>query len=80
MQNQVNVFLEDDSFGTNGYRIACENTTNGCGFTTWNVTHYEAGSEKWVRVSFEGEVWMQTINPPQAGYFPVEGVILTKAE
>lgn len=76
----VNVYLEDPSFGTNGYRIACENTDEGCGFTTWNVTHYEAGSEKWVRVSFAGEVWMQTLDPPQAGYFPVEGVILTKAE
>ena len=79
MENQVNVYLEDDMFGSGGYLINCDNTELGCGFTTWNVTHYEAGSEKWVRVSFEGDVWMQTINPPQAGYFPVEGVLLTKA-
>lgn len=76
----VNIYLDYPSFGSQGYRIYCENSELGCGFTTWNVTHYEAGSDKWVRVSFAGEIWMQTIDPPQAGYFPVEGVILTKAE
>ena len=76
----VNVYLKKLDFGDYGYLISCENSTEGCGFTTWNVTHYEAGSEKWVRVSFAGEVWMQTIDPPQADYYPVEGVILTKAE
>lgn len=76
----VNVYLNNTEFENGGYFISCENTDSGCGFTTWNVTHYEAGSEKWVRVSFAGEVWMQTINPPQAGYYPVEGVILTKTE
>lgn len=80
MEDQVNVYLEDEGFGSNGYLINCDNNDEGCGFTTWNVTHYEAGSEKWVRVSFAGEVWMQTIDPPQAGNFAVEGVILTKAE
>ena len=79
MENEVNVYLKDESFGSSGYLINCDSTQDGCGFTKWNVTHYEAGSEKWVRVSFSGEVWMQTITPPQAGYFPVEGVILTKA-
>ncbi len=77
---QVNVLLDKPMFGNEEYFISCENSTSGCGLTTWNVTHYEAGSEKWVRVLFAGEVWMQTFDPPKAGYFPVEGVILTKAE
>ena len=75
---KVNVFLRDE-FGNTEYGISCENSDQGCGFTNWNVTHYEAGSEKWVRVSFAGEVWMQTFNPLEAGYFDVEGVILTQA-
>ena len=79
-QDEVNVYLNDPMFGDEGYFISCESSDEGCGFTTWNVTHYEAGNENWVRVSFAGEVWMQTIEPPQAGYFPVEGVILTKAQ
>ena len=76
----VNVLMDFPTFGNNKYFISCENSDLGCGFTTWNVTHYEAGSEKWVRVSFSGRVWMQIMDPPQAGYFPVEGVILTQAE
>lgn len=76
----VNLYLNDESFGTNGYFISCENSSAGCGFTDWNVTHYKAGEEKWIRVSFRGTVWMQTIDPPVAGYYDMEGVILTQAE
>lgn len=78
-ENEINIKIEDMDFGISGYRMSCLNSTIGCGMEQWNVTHYKAGVEKWVRVDFSGELWMQTINPAEAGYFPVSGIILCQA-
>jgi hypothetical protein len=75
---QVRMFLEDFDFGPFGYRVTCENAINGCGFAEFNVTHFDIQEGEWTRVSFSGNLWMQTINPPQAGFFDVEGVLMHK--
>lgn len=79
-QDQVNLYFYDETFGGKGFYMACENSDLGCGFDEWNVTHFKAGVEKWVRISFGGEVWIQTLSPAEAGYFNMKGVILCKAQ
>lgn len=74
----VRIFLEDIGFGNKGYRITCEDSPAGCGIEDFSVTHYDNVGDGWTRISFSGEVWMQTINPPLAGNFQVEGVILRR--
>ena len=74
---EVNVFLNEESFGSEGYLITCETSELGCGITDFYVTHFEE-EQGWLRLSFSGEVWMQTIQDPTAGYFPVKGVIQTR--
>lgn len=75
---EVNVFIDDPNFGSKGYYMDCDTSEDGCGFTLFNVTHYES-SGGWLRVSLAGErLWMNTINDPVAGYYPIEGVIVIK--
>ena len=74
---EVNVFLDEISFGDDGYLITCETSQQGCGITDFSVTHYEV-DQGFIRLSFSGEVWMQTILNPKAGYFPVRGIIETR--
>jgi len=74
---EVNVFIDDENFGKDGYFIKCENAAIGCGFTMFNVTHFE-DNEGLLRVSFEGKLWMQTIQNPTAGNYMIEGVIVIK--
>ncbi len=75
----VNIFLDDSTFGTDGYRITCEDSRIGCGLNNFEVSHFDTSVEGWVRISFEGEIWMQTIENPKVGHFSVSGVILIKS-
>ena len=75
-KKDVKMFLQDTQFGDGGYRIACESTETGCGFTDFNVTHFNVDTDGWTRVSFSGSIWMQTLDPPLAGDFDVTGVIM----
>jgi len=75
---EVNIKIEDESFGITGYAMSCENPDFECGITECQMSHYKTGEDEWVRVIISGELWMQTINPPQAGFFEVKGSILTK--
>ena len=76
--NEVRIFIDDPDFGANGYAISCENSALGCGIQEFNVTHFESLNDGWLRVSFSGVLWAQTISPPIAGNYPIEGVILSK--
>ncbi len=77
-ETEVELYLSDLQFGSEGYRIDCEDDADGCGIFDFKVSHYFDGTENWFRVSFKGEIWAQTLNPPNAGDFDVEGVIMTK--
>lgn len=76
--DEVNVLINDAEFGEKGYYIKCENSSNGCGINTFNVTHYESNASGMVRVAFSGNMWMQTLSPLVAGNWDVEGVIVIK--
>jgi len=78
-ENQINIVINDDEFGDSGYYIQCENSELGCGIKNFNVTHYNTQENGQVRIEFSGNVWMQTLNPTQAGTYPVEGVIVSKS-
>jgi len=76
--NEVNVSIQDPEYaGGLGYAVSCENSPLGCGISDLYVSHLEE-SDGWVRVTFAGDVWMQTLNPLSAGTYRVEGIILTK--
>lgn len=76
---ELNIKIDDLNFGANGYAINCENSTQGCGIEEAFVSHYEETNDGWIRITFSGEAWMQTITPAAAGNFPIEGIILCKA-
>ena len=76
--DKINIFINDASFGDKGYYIDCENAAGGCGIEDCKITHYSVDADGWIRVSFSGTLWMRTIEPLEAGYFAVEGVILLK--
>ena len=76
--DQVNVFIDDIEFGDKGYYIKCENSNVGCGIDNFNVTHFNLGDNGMIRVTFSGNLWMQTLSPSVAGNFDVEGVIVIK--
>ena len=78
MDNEVNFFIEDEDFGDDGYKMNCENSTIGCGFDNINITHLRDMGDGLSRISFSGTLWMQTIDNPTAGNYPVEGQIITK--
>jgi len=75
---QINVFMNDENFGKDGYKIDCDRNVIGCGMETFEVTHFDKSMDGWLRVSFAGSIFMQTIKNPEFGYFPVSGVILIK--
>ncbi len=76
--DKINIYINDDSFGSKGYFIDCENAAGGCGIEDCKITHYDEEEDGWIRVSFSGSLWMRTIEPIEAGYFEVEGVILLR--
>lgn len=74
----VNVIMYDPSFaGGLGYAVSCENSPLGCGISDLYVSHLDE-TDGWVRVTFSGNIWMQTLNPLKAGTYPVEGIILSR--
>ena len=75
---EVNVYINDIDFGSSGYFMDCQQSVTGCGVTDFHVTHFEEGAEGWLRVSFSGTLWMQTLINPVAGNYNLEGVIMTK--
>jgi len=77
-EDQLNIKINDNGFGDHGYAVSCENSTQGCGITNIYVSHYEEMPGGWIRITFSGEVWMQTITPAAAGNFPIGGTILSK--
>ncbi len=77
--DEVNIYLNDATFGTDGYMINCLTSDVGCGLMNFNVTHTkDTNEENITRFSFEGEVWMQTLDNPVAGRFPIKGLIISK--
>ena len=77
-EEQVNIFIEDEDFGKDGYLIRCENSTAGCGIDDCYISHLENMNNGLSRISFSGTLWMQTINNPTAGNYPIEGEIVIK--
>ncbi len=77
-EEEVNIFIEDEDFGMDGYFMQCENSPVGCGITDCYISHLEDMDDDLTRVSFSGVLWMQTINNPTAGNYPVEGQIIIK--
>jgi hypothetical protein len=76
--DMVNISIDDMTFGDQGYFVSCENAEQGCGIEVCEITHFKDDGDEWNRVFFKGKIWMQTISPPQAGNFDVEGYILSK--
>jgi len=75
----VNLYIDDPGFGDKGIRIYCENSELGCGVEHFEVSHYPMGSvENLFRVTLDGRIWAQTLNPPVAGYYPLEGTIFIR--
>ncbi|MEE9439854.1 MAG: hypothetical protein V3V14_12685 [Saprospiraceae bacterium] len=75
-ENEVNIFIDEEEFGTRGYYISCENSEIGCGISNCEVARY--GNNKWLKISFEGELWMQSYNPWVAGNYPISAEITVK--
>jgi len=73
--NQVGLIIEDSGFGSAGYAVDCGLSQQGCGLDYCQVTHLDS---EWLRVSFSGTVWMQTLQTLNAGNYPVEGNIVIK--
>ena len=70
---QVNMEWKDQELGGVGYAFYCPNSTKGCGFTEFNVLEYGDSQGKWIKGTFIGELWMQTITPPIGSYKAVSG-------
>ena len=77
-EDQVNIYIEDEDFGENGYLIKCENSTIGCGINDCYISHLQDLGDGFSRITFSGVLWMQTINNPTAGNYEVEGQIIIK--
>ena len=74
--DQINIAINDPSFGDFGYEMSCENSTQGCGIKECFVSHYDIDDAGIIRLTFAGTLWMSTIEPRLAGEFPVEGIII----
>ncbi len=77
-EEDVHLIINDPEFGETGYFMDCASSAFGCGIETCFLSHDGTDEEGWLRIRFEGTLWMQTISPPSVGYFDVEGLILTK--
>ncbi len=76
--DKINISIDDEGFGDSGYFISCENAADGCGIEFCEISHLKTEGDEWTRIYFSGTLWMQTKDPPQAGNFDVEGLILSK--
>lgn len=76
----INIFIDDPGFGASGYRMSCETSVFGCGIDQMEVSQYPGAEEDWIRLNFSGTIWAQTIDPPVAGYYDIEGTIFTKTK
>ncbi len=74
----INLVWNAPTLGENGYSFYCPNSTDGCGFTTFEIFEYGENEDQWIRGAFKATLWMQTINPPVAGYKEVEGIFQLK--
>jgi len=77
-EEDVHITIDDPEFGPDGYTIDCD-SPDGCGFSSFEVSHFDQQGEGWLRITFQGILWMQTIQNFKYGDFDVEGVILIKA-
>jgi hypothetical protein len=69
----LNIEMEDQGFGGKGYSLYCPTSADGCGFTSFRITHFPDQSGEWIRGRFTGVFWMKTFHPLTAGYRQMEG-------
>ena len=77
-EKDINIKIEDDGFGNEGYFLSCLESNEGCGISTGEITHALSNGDEWDRIYISGEAWMRTISPPRVGNFQVEGMILVR--
>jgi len=75
-EDQVQLFIDDASFGDSGFFMNCLNSDLGCGINDFYVSHFPENAEGLMRISFSGEIWVQRINSLEAANLPIEGQIL----
>jgi hypothetical protein len=69
---QLNILFEDRTLSHGGYSLYCPTSSAGCGFETFEITHYGNVGE-WIRGYFSGTFWVKTYQPLTAGNKKVEG-------
>lgn len=78
--NQLNILLREKSFVGKSYELYCPTSTLGCGFESFEITHFDHANDGIIRGYFKGRFWVKTFEPLTAGYKNIEGEFQVKKE
>ncbi len=70
---ELNILFDDPNFNDTGYSLNCPTSNSGCGFETFDLTHFGDEMGSWIRGYFKGRFWVKTYEPLQAVYKDIEG-------
>ena len=70
--DQLNILFQDKTLSNGGYSLYCPTSSFGCGFETFEITHFGETGE-WIRGNFSGTFWVKTFDPLTAGNKRIEG-------
>lgn len=75
---QINISINDATFGSMGYYLFCLNSTLGCGIESCVINRFDDNGIIWTQLTFKGTLWMETITPKIAGKYDIKGNLLLK--
>ena len=70
----INISLDAPTWA-NGYIVKCNEITEGCGFTEFDVKVFEESSSSISKFIFDGNFWMESIDDQSVGYRRMVGEI-----
>lgn len=79
MDQDLNMFLSAPNIAS-GYRLNCLESDVGCGFTSFDLMSYEEESGYFIKGTFEGTFWIESINESNVGYRSLSGEFQLEAQ
>jgi hypothetical protein len=74
--NELNIYFEGLKIDGENYEIKCENSTEGCGFKSFNIETYGDKKGSWIKGNFKGDFWVKSFDPLMARYRKIEAEFL----
>lgn len=74
--NELNIYFKGLEIDGGIYEINCRNSTEGCGFESFNIEVYGDKKGAWIKGNFKGNFWVKSFDPLIASYRTIEAEFL----